>query len=164
MVEVVVSFTKGDKGGEDVVAWRVTVVEWLVTEPVSKRVNTEGGLLDNSDTKDTSVDEATNPIVPQKACNCRGQKKTHGEDDGEVVLVLPSDNGRLVEVGDISASDTLGVLLHEHPAKVRVEETFADGVWVLVGVCIAVVRTVVSCPPSDGALNGTATNGCEEDL
>jgi len=94
----VVSFTESDKSGEDVVAGRVAVVEWLVTKPVSKGVDTERRLLNNSDTKNTGVYEATDPVVPQKSSDCRGHDKTHGEDDCEVVLMLPSDNGRLVEV------------------------------------------------------------------
>ena len=45
VVEVVVSFTKGDEGGDDVVTGRVAVIERLLAEPVGKRVDAEGGLL-----------------------------------------------------------------------------------------------------------------------
>jgi hypothetical protein len=51
VVEVVVALTKGNKGGDDVVPGRVAVIERLVTEPVGKRVDAEGGLLDEEDTE-----------------------------------------------------------------------------------------------------------------
>jgi hypothetical protein len=46
---------------------------------------------------------------------------------------------------------------------VRVQKAFANGIRVLVGIGISVMSTVVSRPPSDRALDGSATNGCEED-
>jgi hypothetical protein len=44
-----------------------------------------------------------------------------------------------------------------------VEESLANAVWVLVGVGVAVVGTVVAAPPADGTLNSTAANEGEED-
>jgi hypothetical protein len=40
-MEVVVTFSESDKGSENVITRRVAVIKWLVTEPVSKRVDTE---------------------------------------------------------------------------------------------------------------------------
>jgi hypothetical protein len=79
------------------------------------------------------------------------------------VLVLPNDDRILVQVSDVGAADALRVLLHNHPAKVRVQETLADGVGVLVGVGVAVVSTVVTAPPANRALDSTAANSSEED-
>lgn len=45
MVEVVVPFTDSDEGGEDVVAGSVLVIEGGIAEPVSERVDAEGGLI-----------------------------------------------------------------------------------------------------------------------
>lgn len=59
VVEVVVSLTKGDKGGDDVVTRAVAVVEWLVTEPVSQGVDAEGGLLNEEDAQNTGIDLRT---------------------------------------------------------------------------------------------------------
>ena len=44
VVEVVVTFTNGAESSEEVVAGSVLVIEGLVSEPVSERVDTEGGL------------------------------------------------------------------------------------------------------------------------
>ena len=163
VVEVVVTLAEGDESSDDVVTGRVAVVEGLVAEPVGKRVDAEGGLLDEEDAEDTGVDEPALPIVPEKTGDGRREDQTHEDDDLDVVLVLPDDDGVLVQVGDISAADALGVLLHDHPAKMRVQETLADGVRVLVGVGVAVVSTVVTAPPADGALDSTAANSSEED-
>jgi len=164
VVEVVVALTESDKSSDDVVTRRVAVVEGLVTEPVGKGVDTEGGLLDEENAEDTGVDEASEPVTPAETCDKSREDETHEENDLEVVLVLPDNNGVVVEVGDIGAANPLGVLLHEHPAEVGVEKTLPDAVGVLVGVSVAVVSAVVAGPPSDGALNGTATNSSEEDL
>lgn len=66
VVEVVVTLTESDKGSDDVVPGAVAVVKGLVSEPVGKRVDAEGSLLDEEDAEDTSVDEATLPVVPEK--------------------------------------------------------------------------------------------------
>jgi hypothetical protein len=164
VVEVVVALAESDKSGDDMVTRAVAVVEGLVAEPVGKGVDTEGGLLDEEDAEDTSVDEASEPVTPAETGNESGENETHEENDLEVVLVLPDNNGVVVEVRDVGTANSLGVLLHEHPTEVRVEKTLPDAVGVLVGVGVAVVSAMVAGPPSDGTLNGTATNSSEEDL
>ena len=163
VVEVVVTLAESNKGGDDVVPGAVAVVKGLVSEPVGKRVDAEGSLLDEEDAEDTGVDEATLPVVPEKTSDSRGEDQTHEDDNLDVVLVLPDNDGVLVQVGDVGAANTLGVLLHDHPAKMAVEKSLADAVWVLVGVGVAVVGTVVAAPPADGTLNGTAANKGKED-
>jgi hypothetical protein len=63
--------------------------------------------------------------------------------------MLPDNDGIVVQVGDVSTANALWVLLHDHPADVRIEKTFADRVWVLVGIGVSVVSSVISGPPSD---------------
>lgn len=158
-----VSFAEGDEGGDDMVSGRVAVVEGLVTEPVGKGVDAEGGLLDEEDAEDAGIDESAHPVAPSETADERREDETHGDDDLDVVLVLPDDDGVLVQVGDVSTTDALGVLLHDHPADVGVEQPLADGVRVLVGVGVAVVGTVVASPPSDRSLHGTTTDGSQVD-
>ena len=163
VVEVVVAFAEGDERGDDVVAGRVAVVEGLVAEPVGEGIHAEGGLLHEEDAEDAAVDEAAEPVAPEEAAHEHGEDEAHEEDYLEVILVLPDDDGVLVEVGDVGSADSFRVLLHQHPAEVGVEETFADGVGVLVGVGVTVVSSVVSSPPSNGSFNGSSSNGGQED-
>jgi len=163
VVEVVVSLTESDKGSDNVVTGRVAVVEGLVTEPVSQRVDAESGLLDEEDTEDTGVDESTEPVTPAKTSNEHGDDQTHTEDNLEVVAVLPDDDWVLVQIRDVGSANSLGVLLHDHPAEVRVPETLANGVRVLFGIGVTVVSTVATSPPADRTLNGTAANQGEPD-
>ncbi len=163
MMEVVVAFSERDEGGNDVVTGRVAVIERLVAEPVSERVDAESGLLDEEDAEDSGVEETAEPVAPTKAAREQGEKKAHDYDDFEVVAVLPNDDRVLIEIGNIGTANTLGILLHQHPPKVGVEETFTDGVWILVGVGVAVMRTVVSRPPSDRTLDGSTSDSGEED-
>lgn len=69
VVEVVVAFAEGDNGRDEVITRRVAVVEGLVTEPVSKRVDAEGCLLDDEDSQNSSVNEAAHPVTPSEAAN-----------------------------------------------------------------------------------------------
>lgn len=158
MVEVVVSLAEGDESGDDVVTRGVAVVERLVTKPVGERVDAESSLLDEADTEDTGINEAAEPVIPAKAADNGGQEESESDNTLEEVGVLPDDDGVLVEVGDVGTAGALGVLLHDHPAEVRVEETLADRVGILFGVGIAVVSTVTARPPADGALDGTSAH------
>jgi hypothetical protein len=77
--------------------------------------------------------------------------------------VLPDNDGVLVEIGDVGTADALGVLLHDHPAKMAVQKTLANAVGVLVGVGVAVVGAVVTAPPADRALDSASANSREPD-
>lgn len=164
VVEVVVTLTQGDQSGNDVVTRRVAIVEGLVTEPVGQGIYAEGGLLHKEDAEDTGVDETTHPIIPAETTDKSRENKTHGNDTLDKVSVLPDNNGVVVEVSDIGTANALGVLLHDHPSQVRVQETLANRVGVLLGIGVTVVSTVVARPPSDGTFNSTSTDSGEVDL
>lgn len=66
-MEIVVTFTKGDESRNDMIARGVAIIERLVAEPMSQRVNAEGRLLDEEDAEDACVDKPTKPIVPPKS-------------------------------------------------------------------------------------------------
>jgi hypothetical protein len=164
VVEVVVALSEGDQCSDNVIARGVAVVEGLVAEPVGQRVDAEGGLLDEEDAQDAGVDEAALPVAPAEASDEAGEDQAHEDDGLDVVAVLPDDDGVVVQVRDVGTADALGVLLHDHPAEVRVEQALPDGVGVLVGVGVAVVGTMVSRPPADGALDGATAHSCQEQL
>lgn len=131
---------------------------------MGKRVDAEGSLLDKEDTEDTAVDEAASPVTPSETANKGRDDESHGDDALDVVLVLEDDDGILVEIGDVGTADSLGVLLHDHPADVRVEETLADRVGILVGIGVSVVSTVIPGPPAGGTLDGGSATSGEPDL
>lgn len=164
VVEVVVALTQRDQRGDDVVAGAVAVVERLVAEPVGERVDAESGLLDEEDAEDAGVDEAAHPVTPAETCNQGREDQTHEKDHLEVVPVLPHHDRVIVQVGNVGAANSLRVLLHDHPAKVGVQQALADAVRVLVGVGVAMVGAMVTSPPSDGTFDGTAANCGQEDL
>jgi hypothetical protein len=58
--------------------------------------------------------------------------------------VLPDNDGVVIQIGNIGTTNTLWVLLHDHPSEMRVEETLPNGVWVLVGIGVSVVGSVIS--------------------
>jgi len=163
VVEVVVSLAESDKRGDDVITGAVAVIEGLVAEPMGKRVDAKGSLLNEEDTEDTSVDVSTHPVTPAETGNKSREDQSHEEDDLEVVTMLPDNNGVFIQIGDVCAADSLGVLLHDHPAKMAVQQSLAHTVWVLVGIGVSVVSAVVTAPPADGALDGTTSNGSQED-
>lgn len=161
VVEVVVTLAKGDQGSDDVITRAVAVVKGLLPEPVGKRVDTEGGLLDDENTEDSSVDEATPPVAPAETGDQSRESQSHEEDDLDEVGVLEDNDRILVKIGDIGTAGTLGVLLNDHPAEMAVKQTLPDGVGILLGVGISVVSAVTLGPPAGGTLHGTSTNGGE---
>ena len=163
MVEVVIAFAKGDESSNHMVAWGVAIVKRLVPKPVGKGVDAEGGLLDKEDAKDATVDETTEPIAPAKATDEHREDEAHEEYHLKVMTMLPNDDRVLIEVGDVCAANSLGVLLHQHPPKVGIEETFADGIWIFVGVGVSVMCAVITSPPSYRAFDGTPANSCKKD-
>lgn len=44
-----------------------------------------------------------------------------------------------------------------------VEETLADGVWILVGIGVSVVSAMIPSPPSHRALHSTTSNSGKKD-
>jgi hypothetical protein len=103
------------------------------------------------------------PVTPAQSANKSRENNTHEEDTLQVVLVLPDDNGVLVQIGNVGAADTLGVLLHHHPSEMRVEQALANRVGVLVGISVAVVATMSSTPPTSTALHSASASSNEED-
>lgn len=142
VVEVVVSLAKGDERSDDMVPGAVAVIEGLLSEPVGQTVDTEGCLLDEEDAEDTGVHIAAPPVTPAKTGDHGREHNTHKDDGLDEVQVLPDDDGVLVEVGDVGSADSLGVLLHDHPANVAVHEALPHRVGVLDGVGVSVVGTV----------------------
>ena len=138
-MEVVVPFAQSGQRGYDVVARRVSVVEWLVAEPVCQGVDAEGGLLDEEDSKDARVNESSQIVTPPKTGHQCRENQAHEQHHLEIVPVLPSHHEILIQVGDIRTTDPFRVLLHQHPPEVRVEEPFADGVWIFIGVGVPVL-------------------------
>lgn len=164
VVEIVVSFAEGDKSSNDVISRRVAVIEGLIAEPMGQGVHTECGLLDEENSEDTCIDKPTNPVTPSETGNKSWEDQSHENNNPEVVLVLPDDNGVLVQVGNIGSANSLGVLLHNHPSQMRVHKTLAYTVRVLFGVGITMVSPVVSGPPTNRSLNSTTSNSSEEEL
>jgi hypothetical protein len=158
VVVVVVSFAECDKSGDDVVAGRMSVVKGLVTEIVCKRVDTECGVVNKDESANSGVEESTSPIPPKQTSNGSRDKETHDEDDKSVVLVLRADERVRVEIGNVCAANTFGILLENHPAEMSVHQSFANRVGILLGIGISMMGTVIPRPPSDRAFNGTTSN------
>ena len=131
---------------------------------MSQRIDAECGLLHKEDSQDARVDETTSPIAPAKSSDGHGKEDPGDEHYDKVMLMLEPDDGILVEVCDISTADSPWILLHDHPAEMTVEETLADTVRVFVGVGVSVVSSMISGPPSNGALHASGAAEGEEDL
>jgi len=167
VVEVVVSLTKGEQGTEPAVVAGMVGAEVLHSSTetgVGKGVDEESGVVDNHHLQQCSVEVATSPITPTKAADESRGKDAATEGDGEVVVVLEHDDGVRLEVTDIHVAVLGGVGVGEHPTDVGEVEAAIGIVGVLVGVDVAVVDTVVTSPPLDGALEGASTGDGHDPL
>jgi len=143
---------------------RVSVIEWLISEPMCKGVDAEGGMVYEDEPGDTSIVETTSPITPEEPGNSSRKEEAHEENDYSVVLVLHADELVGVEIGDIGSTNAFGVLLEDHPTEMGIHQSFADRVRVLFGVCETMMSTMVPRPPSDGSLNSAASESSKDIL
>ena len=76
--------------------------------------------------------------------------------------MLPDDHWVFVQVGDVSPTAVLWILIQNHPHKMRIPKTLHDAVWVLDSIGPSMVCPVLTAPPPDRALDGATTDTCEE--
>jgi hypothetical protein len=100
-----------------VITGGVAVIEWLITEPVGQGVDAEGGLLNEEDSEDSSVDESTGPVSPSKTSHKAREDHSHEDNGLDVVSVLPDNDRVVIQIGDIGTANAFWVLLHDHPSK-----------------------------------------------
>jgi len=98
VVEVVVTLSESDESSNDVVTRRVAVVEWLVTKPMGQGIDAEGGLLNEEDSENSSVDESTLPISPSNTSDEAREDHAHEDDGLDVVSVLPNNDRVIVQI------------------------------------------------------------------
>jgi hypothetical protein len=67
------------------------------------------GLLNKEVAENAGIDETTDPIVPEEACNSSWEKNSHDEGDPDIVAVLPDDNWILIEIRNVGSSNAFGV-------------------------------------------------------
>jgi hypothetical protein len=162
VVVVVVSFAESDECGDDVVSWRVSVIEGLVAEVMGKGVDAECGMVDKDESADTGVKESPSPVTPTKTSNDSGEEEAHGEDNDSVILVLHADEGIRIEIRDIGTANTFGVLFEDHPTEMSVHQAFSDRVWIFLCVGVTMMSAMVSRPPSNGAFDCAATKSSQD--
>lgn len=163
VVEVVVTFSDGDKGGEPVVLRGVLVVEGSLSEPVSERVDAEGRVVNEEKTSGSREEEPSSPISPSKTSYDGREDESHTDDEVHVPTVLPADNLVLGEIGDIGNTGS-ATRLNEHPSNVRPPESLVSRVRVEVGIGVAMVSTVTTRPPFDRTFNCARSSESEEIL
>ncbi len=149
MMEVVIPFPQRHQSRDDVIARRIPVIKRLIAKPMGQRVDAKGRLLHEENPKDAAIHKATPPI-PEESTACHGgENQTHEDDHLEVMAMLPDDDGVFIQIGNIGTADSLGILLHNHPAEMGVQQALADRVWVLVGIGVTVMGAMISGPPAD---------------
>jgi hypothetical protein len=157
VVKIVVAFPSGEESSQQMVSWRIAVVEGLISKPVCKRVDTEGGLLHSEHSHYTSVYQPAHPVTP-KTCNTTRQNKTHDQGDFGIMLVLPNDNRIFFKISNIDKSNVLGIWLEYQPSDVSIQQAFMDRVWVPVSIGVAVMIAMVFTPDPDGILDRAASS------
>jgi hypothetical protein len=59
--------------------------------------------------QNTSIDKSTDPVIPEETGHGSWEDDTHHKGNLDIISVLPNNDGILVEVGDVCATDTLGI-------------------------------------------------------
>lgn len=145
MVKVVVALAKGEEGSDGAVLGSALVVIGELAEGVSDAVDAEGALEHGHSASNGGDVEASSPITPTKTTDQSGEDDAGEEGEGDVVLMLPDEEGVALEVADIGL-DSLLISLLEEPTHMGVPEATLDVVRVAVSVGVAVVSSVVQTP------------------
>jgi hypothetical protein len=125
------------KRREEMVLGCVLIIEGAFAQPMSQRVDREGGLrisisanpteysvrcvshmMNCDDPKETGVEVPPTPVTPEVSGDDCGDDYPPNQCNREIVPVLPLHNSVLAEVGDISWS-RLDPRFHEHPDNMR---------------------------------------------
>jgi hypothetical protein len=163
VVEVVISLPEGDERGDHVVPWRMPVVERRLPEPVGERVERKYAVVHHAHPHRPRVDVPTTPVAPEIPRDGGGDGEPHEEDQPHIPALLPAYDRALAEVAHVRDA-RFAPRLDEHPANVGPPKSAVCIVRIEVGVDVAVVSTVATGPPSNGALGGTSTSQCKEYL
>lgn len=148
-----VSLAQGQQRRDPAVAGRVGVAVVSRAGEVGQRVDEEGGVVHEDEAGDPGDEVPALPVAPQQAAHHSGHEDAHDGSERQVVAVLETDDGVLIQVLDGHAADLVRVLLHQHPPHVRVPEALHRRVRVALSVHVAVVSAMVAGPPAHGALH-----------
>lgn len=105
-----------------------------------------------------SIEVAAFPVTPKQPANHSWNDERHHQHDIQVIAVLPLCDVVLPEIANI-CSTGFPTRLENDPPDVREQQPFVRVVRIEIGVGIAMVGTMTSGPPSDGALGSSCT--CE---
>lgn len=143
---------KSDKSRDDMVVAGVLLGISLLPKRVRQAVDAEGRLMNEKHATETSVDQRAPEITPSQVADGEGEDKAKEESNGQIVPVLEHNTLVRVEVADVDATSTTGVLLENHPSDVRVPEPLQHAIGILVRVHIPVVGAVIAAPPAGRSL------------
>lgn len=96
--------------------------------------------------------EPTPPITPSETSNHRWKEEAHRKDPRKVPTMLPLDHLTLAQIRHVGRSRGPS-WLDQHPTNVRPEESSLSRVRIELRVGVAVMGSVTSGPPLDGALD-----------
>jgi hypothetical protein len=100
-------------------------------------------VVDEAQPQNTSIYVSTLSVSPQYPWNNGWNDETHEENEQNVMLVLPANDGVLRKVANIRDS-WLPSGLNHHPTDMGVEKTAMSIVRVKVGVGVTVVSSMTS--------------------
>ena len=119
--------------------------------------------MDEHQSSSSGEEESSSPVSPSESSDGHREEESHGDDEREIPLVLPDDDGILGKIGDVGDS-RLSSRLEDHPSNVRPEQTLVRGVGIEFGVGVSVMRSMSSRPPFNRSFDGAGSSEGEEVL
>jgi hypothetical protein len=105
--------------------------------------------LDEEDAENSGINKTSFPISPAQSGNEATEYQSHENDTLNIIPVLPNNDSIIVQVGNIGTADAFRVLLQDNPAQMRVHNSIAHRIWVLVRIGMSIMCSMVSGPPPD---------------
>ena len=146
-MEIVVCFASGEDGQKQVAPCSDVERVGLFAQVVRERVDEEGAVPDE-DASDNASPDVSSERVTVRPPNQGRRDKSEGDCEGDVVLVLESDDRIGFEVFAIDETHSRVLWLAEDPAHVAVVQALVGVVRVVLRVCESVMQPMSKYPPS----------------
>ena len=125
---------------------------------MSSRVDQPSEVENNAVAKCAADKESIPEILtPAIACDLSRHDEAHVECEPWVKLLLENNERILQQVGKVHATtslDNVGVLLHQEPSHVSIEESASSIVGVSISLTVFVVHAVIPSPMVNSSLVG----------
>lgn len=149
MMKIMIPLPQRHQRRNHIIPRTIPIVKRLLAHIMRERIYRERRLLHEEEAQDSGIYGAAHPVVPEDSSHCRREDDAKCKGPEYIVSVLECDEFISVKIRSIRPSNPLRILLQQHPPHVCVCETLLHRIRILGRICVSMMRSVSSSPPTD---------------